>query len=255
MDKQELKMRLAACRPSGHDNGDAVIREALEQLPDDPEMAVWFAKSQALDSAIARQLGGTEPPVGLRERILAGQNVGTRRQEWHRAFLVAAAVVLAGVAVFTMERQAASSSRGQGSPAVASLREYRDDVASALIEMHKHGFDLDHSDSDVVKVKAWLTEHGAPGDAALRAGLNEALSYGCKIIDWRGRKVALMCFGKNDDEVHLFVVNREAIRDLGDLESGRIERVHGLQVIAWQDEQRAYVMVGDSEKTELKDFL
>lgn len=256
MDKQELKMRLAACRPSGQDNNEAVIREALELLPGDAEMAVWFAKSQALDSAIARQLGGIDPPAGLRERILAGQKVGARRQEWRRLFwLAAAAVVMAGVAVWTMEKPLAPSSGIGGPLTVASLREYRDDVASVFINMNKDGFDLDHSDSDVVKVKAWLAEHGAPGDAVLRAGLNDAMPYGCKIIDWRGRKVSMMCFGKHDDEAHLFVVNREAIRDLGGLEAGRIERIGGLQVIAWQDDKRAYVMVGNSETTELKDFL
>ena len=256
MDKQELQMRLAAYRPSGQDKEDAAIREALEQLPGDPEMAAWFAKAQALDFAVSRQLETVQAPEGLRERILAGSKMNQRKREWsRRLWLAAAAIVMAGVAVWSLERVAAPSSQTKGALAVASLRENRDDVASAFLKMNKEGFELDHSDSDVLKVKAWLAEHGAPGDAQLRVGLGDAHSYGCKIIEWRGQRVSMMCFGKNDDEAHLFVVNRDAIRDLGGLEAGRVERVGGIQVIAWQDDKRAYVMVGNSPKTDLKEFL
>lgn len=254
MDKQEIQMRLSACRPSGLDKDDAAIREALEQLPGDPETAVWFARAQALDFAICRQLESVEAPEGLKERILAGARVNQRKREWNRrVWLAAAAVVMAGVAVWSMEKFAKPGAQPGG--AVASLREYRDDVTSAFLKMHTEGFDLDMEDSDVVKVKAWLAERGAPGDAELRAGLGDALPFGCKIIEWRGRRVSMMCFGKNNDEAHVFVVNGSAIRNLGNLETGRIERVGGLQVIAWQDDKRAYVMVGNSPETDLKEFL
>lgn len=256
MDKQELQMRLAACRPSGHDNADATIREALDQLPGDPGMAVWFAKAQALDFAICRQLEQVEAPSGLRERILAGARLSQRKREWHRRlWLAAAAIMVAGVAVLSQEKSAAPGAQTAGPLAVASLREYRDDVTSTFLKIHGDGFRLDLADSNVLKVKAWLTEHGAPGDAELRAGLGDAVSYGCKIIEWRGRRVSMMCFGKNHDAAHLFVVSRDAIRDLGGMETGRIERVGGIEVIAWQDETRAYVMVGDTPETDLKPFL
>lgn len=256
MDKQEIQMRLSACRPSGQDGDDAAIREALKQLSGDPAMAVWFAKAQALDSVICRQLEGVEVAEGLKERILAGARLNQRKREWsRRAWMAAAAVVMAGVSVWLLERTVAPPTWPKGALAVASLREYRDDVTSAFLKMHDQGVDLDMEDSDVVKVKAWLAEHGAPGDAELRVGLGDATAFGCKIIEWRGQHVAMMCFGKNDDEAHLFVVKREAIRGLGGLEAGRVERVGGIQVIAWQDDQRAYVMVGNSPKTDLKPFL
>jgi hypothetical protein len=254
MDKQEIQMRLSACRPSGLDRNDAAIRQALEQLPGDPKTAVWFARSQALDFAICRQLESVEAPDGLKERILAGARLNERKREWNRRlWLAAAAVVMAGVAVWSAEKFATPALQAGG--AVASLREYRDDVTSAFLKLHTEGFDLDMQDADVAKVKAWLAAHGAPGDAELRPGLGDALPFGCKIIEWRGQRVSMMCFGKNSDEAHLFVVNRSAIRDLGNLETGRIERVRGLQVITWQDDKRAYVMVGNSPETDLKEFL
>lgn len=257
MDKQELQMRLAACRPSGQDNEDAAIREALEQLPGDPEMAVWFAKAQALDFAICRQIESVDVPEGLRERIFAVARMSRRKREWNRRlWLAAAAVILAGVAVLALETSEAPSAQTSDiAPAVASLREYRDDVASAFLKMHDKSFHLDLADSNVVKVKAWLSEHGAPGDVELRAGLGDAKPHGCKIIEWRGRRVSMLCFGKNNDEAHLFVVDRSAIRDLGGIEAGRIERFGGVEVIVWQDDRRAYVMMGDSPKTDLKRFL
>lgn len=256
MDKLELKMRLDACRPSGQDNDDGAIREALAQLPADAELAVWFARSQALDAAVSRQLAGVKAPDGLRGRILAGARVNARRNEWRRhLWIAAAAIVMAGAAVWMLENYFSAASEGGGALAAATLREYRDEVASVYAGMHQTGFELDHSDADVAKVKQWLAEHGAPADAVLRAGLTDALPFGCKIVEWRGRKVSMMCFGKNDDEAHLFVVSRDAIRGLGGIEAGRVERVGGFEIIAWQDERRAYVMVGDSPKTDLKPFL
>lgn len=256
MDKQELQMRLAACRPSGQDKDDATIREALEQLPGDPEVTVWFAHAQALDLAICRQIESVEVPAGLRERILAGTRVSARKREWNRRlWLAAAAIVLAGAAVLSLEKYTVPTRQFGGTLAVASLREYRDDVASAFLKMQTDSFQLDLSDSNVLKVKSWLADHGAPADVELRAGLGNAEPFGCKIIEWRGKRVSMMCFGKNHDEAHLFVVDRAAIRDLGGLETGRIERVAGIQIIAWQDDKRAYVLMGDSPRTDLRPFL
>lgn len=256
MDKQELKMRLAACRPSGQDNGDSAIREALEWLPGDPEAVEWFSRSQALDQAICCRIEHLAVPAGLRERILAGARISEQKREWsRRLWLAAAAVVLAGFAVLMLEKRTLPLSLTSDIAAVASLREYRDDVASAFLKMHDSSFRLDLADSNVVKVKSWLSEHGAPAEVELRAGLNTAEPFGCKIIDWRGRRVSMMCFGKNNDEAHLFVVDRSAIRDLGTIEPGRIERVNGIEVMAWQDDKRAYVLMGDTPQTNLRQFL
>ncbi len=247
MNKEEIKMHLASCRPCGADDHDPVIAEALAKARQDAELAKWLAQEHKFDGAVAAHVRSIEAPACLRARILAGARVCQPAARWRRrVWLAAAAVVMAFGAVLLRE---------QFFTKPATLLDYRNDVASTWQGMARDGFDLDMEHGDVMKVKAWLVEKGAPGGAELRPGLQTAEPFGCKIIDWRGHKVSMMCFGRNEEEAHLFIVSRDAIREMGGIEQGRMEQVSGYPVIAWTDGTQAYVLVGHTSETDLKEFL
>lgn len=253
MNKQEIQMRLAAARPGDRDESDPAIREAVQCCGSDAELRAWFEREQAVDSCICRCLGSVPAPEGLQARILAGARLARPVVWWQRKpWLAAAAIIAAFFAVMIWQQISPPPAQG-GS--VATLKDYRDDIAALYARMGESGIHLDMQHSDVRQVKAWLSEKGAPADAVLRPGLGEARAFGCKIVKWRGHQVSMMCFGKNNDEAHLFVVSKAAVQGLGGIDPGCIDCVCDYPLVAWQDDRNAYVLVGHTPQSDLKSFL
>ena len=88
MNTTEAKFILHARRANGRDDADPRFTEALAAARQDPALAQWLAQEQAFDTEIAAKFRTVQPPVGLREAILAGARAGRRPVPfWRQGFL------------------------------------------------------------------------------------------------------------------------------------------------------------------------
>jgi hypothetical protein len=249
MNKHEAQLLLAACRPGGEEAEDAEMRSAMAIMRDDQEMAKWFKESQALDTAIAARIASVPVPASLMADILAGARVAQRKSFWRSGWTwmaVAAAIVLA---FFILPPFAKTTT-------VATLGEYRSDVAAAFASMNAEGFKPTLGVANMAEVAKYVeTQHAPLGNASQPGGLASVKPLACRVIEWRGQKVSIICVGRDDLEAHVFVVDRKVIRDSGDVDIKAIAQSSEYPVTAWEDDKHAYVMVGNTKKTDLSKLM
>lgn len=248
MDDAELQLRLSACRPNGQDADDPWMREALEELPHHPGLAEWHAVQTDFDRGICRHLEQMPIPPGLRAEILAAARL-CRASRPRRTWLPwAAAAALLAVAATVLWMPPA--------PTPATLAQAEVELVALYDRMQNEGMSLDHVSDELAEVNTWLADAGAPLPYLMQAGLRGARPMGCRVLEWRGRKVTMICFRKGEAAAHLFVLEREAMAEaLPRRQPGPVLHVAGLPVAAWGCVKCQYVLIGASKGTRLEDFL
>lgn len=268
MNSQEARLILCACRPDGQDHEDPAMKKALDLAEDDAQLAAWFAREQTLDGVLSKKVCCVKVPEGLKAEILAGARVVKPVHFWYQVSTLtsaAAAVALAAVVVWNLEAprpQNLPSFAGGGltGPAgVATLASFRGDVASAFAEMQKAGFTPDLRTNSPAQANSYFQERVGVS-MAVDAGkvvdqLGDARLFGCRIVDWRGHKVSMLCLNRGGEDAHLFVIHREALTNVDDIQPKMVEQKSGFPVAAWRDANNAYVLVGHKPTTDLKKFF
>lgn len=238
MNRDEAKYILRAYRADGQDASDPQFREALELVKCDPELAQWFAEEQALDIPIAKKLSTFPVPPGLKARLLAARKITPLLRWWQRpAWRAVAAcfVMLIGLGVFLIQR-AAHRDFGQGRTLFAQYRDTMADFAGNKLMR------LDHKSHDVQEIRAWLTQKNAHGDLLLPAGLGGMPGIGCRVLDWNGTTISLVCFElANRQKAHLLVIDRKAFEDAPD-ESPQFAQVGNVAIVTWSRADKTYVL-------------
>ena len=261
MNKHEAQLLLAACRPGGEEAEDAEMRSAMDIMRTDPDLAQWFAESQSLDKAIAARIASVPVPASLKADILAGARLTRRKSVWHSRWTwMAAAAAVVVFALFinlpVLHRTGTDITASQTKAPVATLGEYRSDVGAAFASMNADGFKPTLGVKSMADVAQYVSSQHSPlGNPATPGGLAAVKPLACRVIDWRGQKVSIICVGRDGLEAHVFVVDRKAIRDAGDVDIKAIAKASDYPVAAWEDDQHAYVMVGNTKNTDLSKLL
>lgn len=233
MNNEEAKLILQAYRPSGQDANDPRFREALEQAQRNPELARWFANEHGLDSRISAKLRASiQPPAHLKSQLLAQRKMirpvaWWRRPAWQLAAAACLAVVVTlGVLWF----------KPAGQTRFAAYRSEMADFAGHKLDR------LDLMSSDVAEVRRWLAQRQSHGDLVLPAGLDGRPSLGCRLLDWKGKKVSLICFELENRQVaHLLVIDRAALND-APTESPVFNQVGDVATVSWSRGGKSYVV-------------
>ena len=251
MDDAELQLRLSACRPNGQDADDPWMREALEALPRHPGLAEWYHQQKVLDQVICRHLEQAPVPSGLRAEILAAAKLchATRPRRVWLPWAVAAALLTAAAVVLWMPPVTRPA---------ASLAQAEVELVEMFDRMRTEGMSLDHVTDELAEVNTWLADAGAPLPYLMQAGLREARPTGCRVLEWRGRKVTMICFRKGEASAHLFVLEREALAcDATESrrEPGPVQLVAGHPVAVWGCRKCQYVLIGGRKGMRLEDFF
>lgn len=233
MNNEEAKLILQAYRPGGQDANDPRFREALEQAQRDPELARWFANEQALDSRISTKVqAAIKPPAHLKSQLLAQRKI-VRPVVWWKmpAWQLAAAACLA--LLVTLGGLWLNSNRSDG------FGRYR----SSMAEFVGHKLDrLDLMSHDVAEVRRWLSQKESHGNLVIPAGLDGLPSLGCRLLDWKGHKVSLVCFELENKQVaHLLVMDTAAFKDAPD-ESPVFNQVGDVATASWSRDGKTYVV-------------
>lgn len=248
MDDAEIQLRLSACRPHGQDNDDPLLKEALESLPHRPAIMEWFAGEQVFDKKVCRCVCDLPVPENLQSEILAAAKLSHAVPRWQSLPWLAAAAVIALLGVIYTVYEP-----GKGNPTVA---QFETEIVDIFDSMKHQGFGLDHVTGEISNVSAWLGTQGAPKPAAIKPCTKEARPFGCRTVTWRGQKVAMVCYGRGDQEAHLFVVPKESFKELtAEPLPQKMDRVEGYPVASWTCRKYVYVMMGDSPETKLDEFL
>src|SRR4030095_1699064 len=173
----------------------------------------------------------------LLECILTGRKV-VRPVWWRRppAWIAAAAgiALLIGLgAWFTGERKPDRFADYRARMVRTVLREYRMDILT----------------NDGEKVRQYMRDRGAPADYDVPKGLQKLAVKGGGLLGWRGERVTMVCFERNDKKLlYMLVLDRKAVKAPPPVNS-EVAKVNKLTTASWSSGNRIYVLAeeGDSE--------
>ena len=245
MNREEAQFILHAYRASGEDAHDLQFTDALALVRTDPELAHWFAREQALDAAIAGRIRSVQPPPELTNQLLLARKVIRPRAWWRKPASLAAAASLA----LLISAASLWFLRRGGETEFAS---FRATMVEASIDMTKH-IDVMGLDSD--ELKQWLLEHGGNPDFVLPPQLADKGIIGCKVLEWHGHRVTLLCLKFGGKHVDVFVVNASDLPRVSLGAAPRFGSEHGLTTAAWRRDGKIYFLAGNIPESDLKQLL
>ncbi len=245
MNREEAQFILSAFRPNGADEADPQFQDALALAKSDPELARWFAAEQALDRAFAVKLAGRAVPSGLHAQLLAARFVARPVAWWRRPGWLAAAasVVLLGMVAGGWLRQRAQE---------AAVVDFRGAMAVVAADMEDHA---DAWGMDTAGYKRWLLKHGGTADFSLPAGLAGKGIMACKVVEWRGEKVTMLCFKSGGEHLDLFVVNAETLPGFKVGDTPVFDVAGDMATAAWRREGKVYFAIGGMDVARLRTLL
>jgi anti-sigma factor RsiW len=258
MNRDEARLILQSCRSGGQDAADPQFAAALALAKQDAELGAWFAQQQKYDAQISRGLKSLSAPADLRAKILSQGNpqrqkiVELPKPAWWRnlfafnspvSWAIAAAIaVLLSLAVFW--RQPESK---------AHFADYLAQMVSAAVNDTNH---VDVLNSDMKQVVAWLGDHHGENKFVLPTALNNGGLMGCRVLDWRGQKVSMLCYGlKDSGHVDLFVAEAKVFPDAPPVDQPQFASSDGMPTVSWSHDGKVYLMVGHNAGMDLEKVL
>lgn len=257
MNRDEAKLILQAYRPGGQDAGDPYFAEALVLVKQDPELAAWFTAEQQFDARVGSGLQQVRVPSRLKAEILAfGQKQESRESpvaawwrnlfSWQSPVAWAAAVVLVVVLSLALFR-----AKPEGSSGFAA---YSAEMVNTAVN-DKHHVDMEAS--GMKQALAWLATHQGENNLTLPAGLNDDQSLmGCRVLDWHGRKVSMLCYSvKGMEHVDVFVTEANLFPDAPTPDHPQFAVSGGLPTASWTHGGKVYLAISHGNDAVLKNIL
>jgi hypothetical protein len=240
--KDEIRALLSAYR-SGELEAE-FFAEAMREAQNDPELAQWLTNEQEFDRAFARAIAAGEVPAGLKARIMAKTRVNVYRPVWPRRIALAAAAIIVLAVLF-------SSWRGLFVPNV-SLADYRGEMVSFI----KIAPPLELETASLERIQNWLGQHEAPVTPRIPPGLRALDPVGCRVLEFRGHKVTLICFRRGPGKLtHLFVIDRSALPKLPTIKGPVFGQEGEWTTAAWQDADHAFLLSAQGDRALLEHYL
>lgn len=245
MNNEEAKFILQGYRPGGQDANDPQFAEALRQVQKDPQLATWFANERALDSAIGAKLKALPIPSDLRPSILAGKKVVQFEPAWNRRSLLALAASVTLLLSLTLWWMNSNEHLTHAA--------YRQDMAR-LLTSGSYSFQI--TTEDVSSIKQWLTANEGHGDFALPDGMKDLPAFGCKMLDWHGKKVTFICMrAKGAGMAHLFVIDQSALPDPPPSGDAQFAKIAGWLTASWSQAGKSYLLASAGDTAAIQELL
>jgi hypothetical protein len=245
MNREEAQFILHAYRPSRENAHDPQFEGALALVRNDLELARWFAREQALDAAIAERIHSVAPPPNLRTQLLLAHKVIRPRPWWRKPAWIAAAALIA----LLISAASLLFLRRSGEAEFAS---FRGTMIEASLDMRKH---IDVIGLDADELKQWLIENrGHPG-FVLPSGLADKGIMGCKVLDWHGHRVTLLCLKFGGKHVDVFVINESDLPRVSLGTAPVFASQRGMTTATWRREGKIYFLAGNIPESDLKQLL
>jgi hypothetical protein len=79
---------------------------------------------------------------------------------------------------------------------------------------------------------------------------------GCRVLDWHGRKVSMLCYGLNGSgHVDLFVAEAKVFLDAPPEDKPQFVSKGGMPTASWSHDGMVYLMVGHNVNVDLRKLL
>jgi len=246
MNEQEARLILQSFRPETEDEADPHFAEALRAAKQDPELSRWWEEEQAFDRVIAAKLAAVPEPLGLQTRLLAQAAApAARGSSWSLVTAMAALVALLFLVV-----QVVSLFRSPP-PATGRVADYSQEMVSFI----RLAPALDLESHDLGAIKSWLQPKSVSA-VEVPPHLADLRALGCRILSFRGRKVTLICFQRDDARLaHLFVVDRSAVPDLKPGKEPIFTQSGEWTTASWAEDGQAYMIAVEGDEATAKKFL
>jgi hypothetical protein len=251
MTKEEAKLLLCVCRPCGADDEEPIMKEARECLHSDADAQHEVYAARELDSSLSEKLCCVCVPACLKTEILAGARLGKCERGFIRCYgraMAAVAAVLLVLGTVMWKGEQSSETNGE----TVTLSTFRDEAASLWRELSEKplGYLPAYLPHDRGSAERYFTANQTrPGE------LPDQGIVACRVVEWRGNKVAICCMKKMDQEAHLFVIPSSAVEG-GDSEIEKaIVQKAGLPVTVWREGDTVRALVGGHPGTQLEPFL
>ena len=246
MNREEAQLILRAYRANSEDAHDPQFAEALALVRQDPELTRWFSEEQALDRAFGAKIRAGIPPAPDLKTQLRLARTTTSRAPWWRApaWLAAAASVALLLALGGWRLR---TGRGE-----AQFGEFRVAMAKAALDMNGH---VEAFGLDAPELKQWLTEHRGHPDFVLPPKLAEHGVMGCKIVEWQGHRVTLLCLKFDGGHADIFVADAADLPGASLGSAPRFAADGPLTTATWQRDGKIYHLAGNFSADRLKQLL
>lgn len=244
MTNQEATLLLQSCRPGGRDDRDPVFEEALEQAKYDPALGQWFSAQREFDRAISQKLGAIAIPAGLKERLLASQALvkPSFRETYVNWVALAASIALVALVALNWR------------PAVtpADYAAFRAEILPMMAAAQPH---LEVTDNDLGALERALAAREAPLPALLTDNLRRLRPSGCRVLEWEGHRVSLICYLEGRNELHLLVVDRAGFMGAPQGDAPSVGQSGEWTTANWTDGENIYLLVAKISPAELQRYL
>jgi hypothetical protein len=111
--------------------------------------------------------------------------------------------------------------------------------------------------NDMKEAVAWLAGHHGENKFILPVALNGKNGLmGCRVLDWRGQKVSMLCYGlKDSGHVDLFVADAKNFPDAPPLDKPQFASNGGMPTASWTHDGKVYLAVSHGNEAILKKIL
>ena len=190
--------------------------ELAAHLEEHPDMDEWFRHSSPEDHILQSAFTGITPPQPTEVlTTLPTVETASRKPELlfptpRRRFLKVAAGIAMGAGAawwFTDSRRAGPLPYASA----ATVDDFRQDIAEYCTGHYR----LDVKGVSLDDATAHLAHAGATTPCGLPQSIRNMSLIGCKVIEWRGRKVGMTCFNcVQKNVIHVFSVGVEAFKEV-----------------------------------------
>jgi hypothetical protein len=129
---------------------------------------------------------------------------------------------------------------------------FRATMIEAALDMRKH---IDVMGLDADELKQWLIENRGDPDFVLPPHLADKGIMGCKVLDWHGHRVTLLCLKFGGKHVDVFVVNESDLPRLSLDAAPVFASERGITTATWRREGKIYFLAGNIPESDLKQLL
>ncbi len=243
---------------------DLEIRQAWEQLCQDPELMRWFESQRDFDQRVKTALSDSAVPAGLEQEILEQTSFARLGKKssvpawlsarWTGWAAAAAILVFAGLFLF---KDTVINNQDTVFLSKWSSMEKEDNFRDAMaVFVDDTLINLDFFSEDRDSIKQWLVGQGGSQLQSFPESVEDLSTLGCKTLRWKGKKVSLVCFHYDDKRIlHLFVMDRKGTGEalIQNLEGMR--RVRNLETGGWLTPTHAVMLVGSDPKVKVSPFF